>query len=78
MVVASGKVSNGSMTKVMGCVLLLLVHEASERKSVVVGGVVCPLAVKASSGGIPAMGGPPAQAKVGQVSGGGTIKMTRG
>ena len=37
--------------------LFLSAGEASERQTVVVGGVVHPLAVKASGGGIPATGG---------------------
>ena len=71
--VADGKASSGSIAEVTGCVLLLLAHEASNWQTVVVGGVVRPLAVEASGGGIPAMGGSPAQAKAGQVSGGGSI-----
>ena len=71
---AGGKTISGSIAKLAGCVLLLFVHEASERRTVVMGGVVYPLVVKASSGGIPTRGKSPTQAKAGQVSGDSTIK----
>ena len=76
--VAGDKARSGAIAKVAGCVLLLLAVKAIERQTVVTGGVVHPLAVKASSGSIPAMGESPARAKAGQASGGGTIEMIRG
>ena len=51
---AGDKASSGSITD-MACVLLLLAGEKSERQTVVVGGVVRPLAVKASGNSIPEM-----------------------
>ena len=56
-VVAGGKTSSGSIPNIVGCVLLLLAGEASERQTVVAGGVVRPLAVKASGNSIPEMAG---------------------
>ena len=52
-VVAGGKASSGSIPKMVGCVLLLLVDEASERRTVVLGGVVRPLVIEAIGGSIP-------------------------
>ena len=71
-VVAGGKASSGSITKVAGCLLFLSACEASERQTVVAGGMVRPLAVEASGGGIPTAVGCPARAKDGQASGGST------
>ena len=56
-VVAGGKASSGSIPKMAGCVLLLLAGEVSKRHTVVIGGVVRPLAVKASGDSIPEMAG---------------------
>ena len=39
-VVAGGKASSGSITKVEGCLMFLSASEASERQIMVVGGVV--------------------------------------
>ena len=75
---AGDKASSGSIAKVAGGVLLLLAYEASERRTVVAGGVVRPLAVEASGGGIPTREESPTRAHAGQTSGGGTIEMTRG
>ena len=50
-----GKVSSGSIPKMVGYVLLLLAGETSERRTAVTGGVVCPLAVEASGNSIPGM-----------------------
>ena len=41
---AGGKASRGSIAKVVGCLVFLLVGEASERQTVVAGGAVRPLA----------------------------------
>ena len=49
--------------------LFLLASEVSKWQPMVAGGVVRPLAVKASSGGIPATGELSVQVKAGQVSG---------
>ena len=76
--VAGGKASSDSITELAWYVMFSLAHEASKRQTVVVGGMVRPLAVKASGGGIPATGDSPVPAKAGQASGGRTIKMTRG
>ena len=76
--VARGKASSGSINKVAGCLLFLLAVEASEWQTVVAGGVMHPLAVKASSCGIPATGECPVQAEADQASSDGAIEMTRG
>ena len=76
--VTGDKASNGSIAKVTGYVLLLLAHEVSDRQTVVVRGVMRPLAGKASRGNIPVTGESPAQAKASQASGGDTIEMMRG
>ena len=55
--VARGKASSGSIPERVGCVLLLLAGETSKRRTVVAGGVVRPLAVKASGNNIPDMAG---------------------
>ena len=57
--------------------LFLLAAEASERQTVVAGGVVRPLVVEAYSGGIPTTGGCPVQAKAGKASSGGTLEVGR-
>ena len=69
--------SSDSITKMLGCLLCLLVAEASKRKTVVAGGVVCHLAVEVGDGGIPVIGECTAQAEADQASSGGTIKMTQ-
>ena len=55
--VTGGKASSGSIPKMVGCLLLLLANEKSERQTVVAGGVVCPLAVEASGNILPKMAG---------------------
>ena len=76
--VTGDKASNGSIAKVTGYVLLLLAHEVSDRQTVVVRGVMRPLAAKASRGNVSATGESPAQPKASQASGGDTIEMMRG
>ena len=51
------KTSSGSIVEVTGCLLFLLSGEASEQQTVVAGGIVCPLTVKASGVRIPKMTG---------------------
>ena len=62
---------------VVGGVLrrFLLTGDASERQTVVTGGVMRLLAVEASDGGISTVMECPIQAKACQVSGGGTLEM---
>ena len=55
--VAGGKVSSGSIAGVAGYLLLLLASEASERQTMVAGGVVRPLTVEASHGSIAGVDG---------------------
>ena len=55
--------------------LFLSAGEASEQQTVVAGGVVRPLVVEASGGGIPTSIECPARAKAGQASGGGTLEV---
>ena len=73
--VVGGKASSGSIAKVAGCLLLLSIGEMSKWQTVVTGGMVCPIAVKASGGGIPTTGKCTARAKAGQASSGNTIKV---
>ena len=68
------KASSGSITKVVGCLLLSLAGELNERQTLVAGGVVRPLTVKASGGGIPVTGECSAQAEADQASGDGTSR----
>ena len=56
-IVVGGKASSGSINEVTGCLLFLLAGEVSERKTVVAGGVVHPLAVEATDGSVPEMVG---------------------
>ena len=46
--VVGGKASSGSIPKMVGCMLFILSGETSKWRTVVAGGMVCPLAVKAS------------------------------
>ena len=76
------KASGSSIPGMAGCLLFLSAceaslsaGEASDQQTVVVGGVVRPLAVKASGGGIPTVAECPARAEVGQASVGCTINV---
>ena len=55
--------------------LFLSDGEAGEQQTVVAEGVVRPLAIKPSGGGIPTADECPTRAKAGQANGGGTLKV---
>ena len=56
-VVTEGKANSGSISEMVGCVMLLLAGEMSGQRSVVAGGVMRPLTVEASGDSIPKMAG---------------------
>ena len=55
--VLGGKAGSNSIAEVARCLLFLLAGEASERQTVVVGGVLRPPTVESSGNSIPKMAG---------------------